>query len=86
MKVMKGVRKIVWVVLAVALMLSYVWMRMVHNKVAEHVVELRQETEILVARLEREKMELNKELLATRLEDKAKAMGLYYPWEDHGSD
>jgi len=86
MKAMKGVRKIGWVVLAVALMLAYVWMRMVHNKVTERVAELKQETEILTAKLEREEMELNKELLATRLEVKAKGMGLYYPWEDHGAN
>jgi hypothetical protein len=86
MRVMKGVRKIGWVVLAVALMLAYVWMRMIHNKVTEHVAELKQKTEILESRQERENMDLNKELLATRLEKRARQMGLYYPWEENGTN
>lgn len=79
-------KKILWVILAVVLMLGYVWMRLVNNRLIERVTVLRQETEILEAKLEREQMSLNKELLATKLEVRARELGLYYPWEDHGTN
>ncbi|MBN2379492.1 hypothetical protein JXM67_06790 [candidate division WOR-3 bacterium] len=83
---MKGAKKILWVVLAVALMLGYVWMRMVNNKLTERVADLQQQTEILNARLEREQIELNKHCLVTELERRAQELGLCYPWEEHGAN
>lgn len=74
-------KKIVIVVVAVAFMLAYVWMRSVNNRLAENVADLERGADILEAKLEREQIELSKRLVVTVLEPRARDMGLYYPWE-----
>jgi uncharacterized membrane-anchored protein YhcB (DUF1043 family) len=79
-------KKILLVILAVGLMLAYVWMRLVNNRLTERVADLERQTTILEEKLDRERIELNQELLVTNLEPRAKALGLYYPWEADGSN
>ena len=79
-------KKILVVLLAVGLMLVYVWMRWINNRLSEKVAELERQTEILQDKLEREKIALDREFLVTRLEPRARSLGLYYPWEEHGSN
>jgi len=79
-------KKILLVILAVGLMLGYVWMRSINNRLIEHVTELDRQTEILTEKLERERISLNRELIVTNLEPRAKALGLYYPWEENGQN
>lgn len=74
-------KKIVIVVVAVAFMLAYVWMRSLNNRLAENVADLERGADILEAKLEREQIELSKRLVVTVLEPRARDMGLYYPWE-----
>jgi len=79
-------KKILLVIVVVGLMLVYVWMRSVNNRLSERVAALERQTEILAAKLERERIALSEELLATRLEPKARSLGLRYPWEEHGTN
>jgi uncharacterized membrane-anchored protein YhcB (DUF1043 family) len=79
-------KKIILIIIAVGLMLAYVWMRLVSNRMAERVADLEQRTQILAEKLDREKIELSRELLVVNLEPKAKALGLYYPWEQDGKN
>lgn len=79
-------RNFLLALLAVGLMLGYVWMRMVNNNLTEKVAALQQEVDILETRLEREQLDLNKELMVIHLEPRARSLGLFYPWEGHGSN
>ncbi|GEM_PF-2263529 len=74
-------RKILLVLLTVLLMLGYVWMRSISNKLTEKVANLQEKTEILDGKLERDKIALSKKLLVSSLEPKARRLGLFYPWE-----
>jgi uncharacterized membrane-anchored protein YhcB (DUF1043 family) len=77
-------KKIALVLLAVAIMLGYVWMRSVNNRLTERVTDLQRQTQILTEKLEREQITLNHKLIVTALEPRALALGLYYPWEENG--
>lgn len=79
-------KKIILVILAVGLMLAYVWMRSVNNRLTERVAGLERQAEILQAKLDRERISLDRELIVTNLEPRAKALGLYYPWEKNGQN
>jgi uncharacterized membrane-anchored protein YhcB (DUF1043 family) len=79
-------KKILLVILAVGLMLGYVWMRSINNRLTERVTELERQAEILQAKLERERTSLDRKLIVTDLEPRAKALGLYYPWEENGQN
>jgi len=67
-------------------MLGYVWMRSINNRLTERVTELERQAEILQAKLERERTSLNRKLVVTNLEPRAKVLGLYYPWEKNGQN
>jgi len=79
-------KKILLVILAVGLMLGYVWMRSINNRLTERVTELERQAEILQAKLERERTSLDRKLVVTNLEPRAKTLGLYYPWEKNGQN
>lgn len=77
-------KKILFVLVFVVLMLGYVWMRFTNNNLAEKVTDLERRSGILEERLEREQIALSKELLVTNLEPRARTLGLYYAWEADG--
>ncbi|NLI99325.1 hypothetical protein GX441_11810 [bacterium] len=77
-------KKILFVLVFVVLMLGYVWMRFTNNNLAEKVTDLERRSGILEERLEREQIALSRELLVTNLEPRARTLGLYYAWEADG--
>lgn len=79
-------KKILVVLIAVGLMLLYVWMRSINNRLAEKVASLECEATILEEKLERQNITLSKELVVSRLEPRARSLGLSYPWEIHGTN
>ncbi len=79
-------KKILIVVLVVGLMLGYVWMRSINNRLAEKVALLEREATLLEEKMERQNISLNKQLVISKLEPRARSLGLCYPWEAHGSN
>lgn len=74
-------KRLFLVFLVILGLLGYVYVRSESIALYRRVIKLEKELDVLKERRDMEKVRLNEELLISRLEEKAKSLGMIYQWE-----